>query len=169
MRGPRAFRIGPCLVAALALLAAAAPARSQTEGRQLEGLDTFQIAIAPLGEDEERCGLTETRIRATAQNFLISQQIKLENDARTIMLFEASSLADETLDRCFTGLQAILYREADYFRESDATVAEGFILMWSDLRLALSPMDDHALFVLGQLQGQLDLFLNDLRRDNGPG
>ena len=162
-----ARRVGARVAAAL-LTAVAGDAAAQTEGRQLRGLETLRIAVAPLSEAETRCGLTETRIRATAHNLLRSRQISLANEAETVLLFEASSLADEDVDRCFTGLQAVLYREAAYFRESDATVASGFALLWSDLRLAVSPVDDHALFVLGQVQGQLDLFLEDLQRDNGP-
>jgi hypothetical protein len=155
------------LAAALAGLAALpAAAIAQTQGGQLQGVDTLSIAVAPLADGARDCGLTETRIRATAHNFLSANQVTLANQAPVVLLFEAASLDAADVDRCFTGLQALVYRQADYYREEDAVVATGFVLLWSDLRLAASPAEDHAIFVLGQVRDQLQAFLDDRRLDN---
>ena len=143
-------------------------APAQTIGQQLAGVDELTVVVAELGEREQDCGLKETTIRATAQNFLLTNNFTLSNDSTINLLIEVSSLADDDLDRCFSGIQTYVYRKADYYRETDRQVVEGFILLWSDLRLATSTVDQHPVFLIGQIQNQLELFLDDRRRDNTP-
>lgn len=156
------------LAAAVLAMCPGSPPGAQTVGRQLAGVDDVTIVVAQLSDREEACGLKETTVRATAQNFLLTNNFTLSNDSSTSMLIEVSSLADTELDRCFSGIQTYVYRTADYYREADGQVVEGFVLLWSDLRLATSTVEQHPVFLIGQIQNQLELFLNDLRRDNGP-